>query len=182
MFLAGWLLAFAWLSYADKQGWFPGLGTLVVMVLLWQTPILVTGLLRDRFSPLRLGAWQRGAVAVTPTRVLVVRRGFWSGRPVAVSGELDRSVLPASLEQAPLGLTTLRLRLPDGRVVRLGVPRPRSLPQKIAAPLVVGPPDARWATDPHEPTMARVWSGAGWSSTTDYLFNIQSVQVVVTTG
>jgi hypothetical protein len=183
--LAGIALAFAWVVHADQQNppsgrWDPTV--VAVMVVAWSTPLLLSGLVRDRVSPLRLGAWQRGAVAVTPTRVLVVRRSFWTGRPVAVSRELDRATLPASLERRPWRFTTLRLRMPDDRTVLLRLPRGRDIAQRIPAPLVIGPAGTRWSVDPDDPMRARLWSDGAWTATSDHLVNVQTAQVVVATA
>lgn len=183
--LAGLVLALGVALYADQV--MPsriryGLLTVVVVVVVARVPVAISGFVRDRVSPLRLGAWQRGAVAVTPTRVLVVRRSFWSGRPVAVSRELDRATLPASIERRPWRVSTVRLRLPDGRTVPLRLPRGHDIAQRIPAQLVVGPRDSRWSVDPDDPMRARLWSDGRWTATSDYLFNVQTAQVVVATA
>lgn len=182
--LAGLPLALGAAFYADQV--LPSrirytLLTVVVMLAVWQVPLVVAGFVRDRVSPVRLGAWQRGVVAVTPTRVLVVRRSFWTGRPLVVSSELDRSSLPVSLERHGWRYTELRLRMPDSRTVPLRLLRARDIAQRIPAPLVAGPAGTRWSVDTEEAMRARLWSGGGWTTTSDYLFNVQSAQVVVAT-
>lgn len=184
VFLVGVVIAYAWVVFADQQGLLRGRWSLAVVMMMFivaWAPVAVSGLIRDRVSPLWLGAWQRGAVAVTPTRVLVVRRSFWTGRPVAVSRELDRATLPAALERRPWRFTTLRLRMPDGRTVPLRVTGAQGIAQRISTPLVIGPAGTRWSVDTEDSMRARLWSDGEWTATSDYLVNVQTAQVVIAT-
>ena len=146
----------------DRTGVVRAAIMVAVLVALW----FPVGLLVDRYSTVRLGFWS-GALAISEDRLYVVRTAWWcTGRPRSIAASFHRDEVVLSLGPQRTLTRTLTLTTPDGRTARLRVLRSDSVPARAAAPLVAAGPGARWAADPADPRIARLWDGSGWTQDT----------------
>lgn len=135
--------------------------------------------LRDRMSGLSLGNGET-LLAVTATRVLVVRVSPWPSGRRSIVLALDRAERPVSQIETSWSLRTVAVALPSQASVLLRVFQGQRAAHRAALPMVVGPPGSCWGQHPDDPPLpqvARLWTPAGWTDTTIPLRDLDLAKV-----